>query len=132
MLFVPVPNDEQNIPFMPIVEGIGFKRSSIFVRSMASSEEADYEQLQTLINRKIATGRSTQPVIDLAKHLADLKALYSHVDRFKPMQTDLLVSLYGKSPNPNYPTESLDAFIKRAIEIKKRPILTMLDEQSAQ
>ena len=77
-----VPDDPSNLPFMALAETTGLRKTAIYVRRLASSEEATYEELQGLINRKLATGHSTQHGIDLAGHLLDLRILYSELERF--------------------------------------------------
>jgi hypothetical protein len=57
-------------------------------------------------------------------HLAELRALYSHISRYKvvnPLYNLRLLAEY-KVENPNYPQEDYDAFVTHLIEEKKRII----------
>jgi Putative DNA-binding domain len=121
-----VPDDEEHIPFMAIADASGLSRLAVYVRRLASSEVATYEELQTLINRKIATGRSTQSIINLGKHLTDLKLLYDQLERFRPRDFGIQVLSVVRMPNPEYPPESFDSFIRRMIELKKTQIQDLL------
>lgn len=77
-----VPDDSANVPFMARAETTGLRRTSIYVRRLASTEEATYEEIQTVINRRIATGRSNQNTIDLQGHLEQLRILCAQLERF--------------------------------------------------
>jgi hypothetical protein len=132
-----VPNAPENLPFLPIAETTGLRRTAIYVRRMASTEEATYEELQTILNRRIDTAHSTQNIMDLGKHLEDLKTLYGQLSRFymaNPAGTVLheLVTSFGylSRPNPSYPKETYEAFITRMIETKKRVIQNLIGAQA--
>jgi len=92
---------------------------------MASTEEGSYDEIQTVINRRIATGNSNQNVIDLHKHLEDLRILYMQQERYfrqNPMG-DLAsrMSLGGRFMSVGgemHRRESFEDFTTRMIKIK--------------
>jgi len=128
-----VLDDPSNIPFMPVAETTGLRRTAIYVRRMASTEEGSYDEIQTVINRRIATGNSNQNVIDLHKHLEDLRILYMQQERYfrqNPMG-DLAsrMSLGGRFMSVGgemHRRESFEDFTTRMIKIKKRQIEDIL------
>lgn len=121
-----VPDDPEGVPFMSIADGIDIRRPAVYVRRMASTEEANYEELQTLLNRKIATGRSTQNVIELGKLLDDLRALYNQIDPYTPFTVAFRMNTLSGLPNYHYPRETFDAFVARMIDLKERQIESLL------
>lgn len=72
-----VAGDPKHIPFVSMSEGDGIRKNAIYVRHGTSSEEANYEELQNIINRRIETSYSSQSEIDLRTHIEELKTLYS-------------------------------------------------------
>jgi len=132
-------DDPNHLPFIATDNGDGIRNGAIYLRRGAATEEATYEELQSIINRRIATGYSSQREIDLHKHLEQLKILYGHIDKFhvitsgglaetlsKMATTIQAASLFGtikeKIPNPQYPKEDLETFIVNMIEKKKKRI----------
>lgn len=86
------------------------------------TDEASHDELQEVINRRLATGQSTQLEIDLSQHMKQLKVLYSLVNRRViswglglPESTIAAIS----KENPRYPREDFDDFGIRMIEQKK-------------
>lgn len=122
-----VQNDPQNLPFMSLSESTGICKAEIYVRRMASTEVATYEELQAIINRRIATGHSTDHALDLNEHLDDLRKLYGQIEHFhrqNPMRrisSDMFSSsIFGIQK------ESFEQFIERMIVVKKREIERLL------
>lgn len=139
-----VEDDPKHLPFVACTDGDGIRNNAIYVRRGTSTEEANYEEVQQLINRRIDTGYSTQREIDLQTHLEQLKILFRQVERYHvrtkggifdevgvAARSGLFSSaLFGQResvPNPRYPKEDLEAFIVRMIERKKRRIEIELD-----
>jgi hypothetical protein len=108
------------LPLISMAAGNGIERDTIYVRRGTSSERASYDELQSVLNRRIETGYSSRGELDLAKHLAELSALYEHVPRYRHMlsEVSLLGNLYEK--NPRFPQEDFPGFVLRLIEKKKR------------
>jgi hypothetical protein len=53
------------------------------VRNKTETVEANYEQLQGIINRRIQTQYSSAAELTLEEHLAQLKLLYSNIERYR-------------------------------------------------
>jgi hypothetical protein len=101
-----------------------------------------------LLNNRIATNRNTSSEIKLDEHLAQLKLLYSKLDKYfyvyeKDSQStpgvlaalsqfafNLSKSVVGERVekiNPNYPREDYEEFIARIISSKKDKIERILE-----
>lgn len=142
-----IEDDPKYIPHISeTTKGEGIRDSAIYVRRGSMSIEANYNELQKIINRRIKTEYSSQEVIDLEAHLDQLKKLYGEVKRgyskvskpgeFAKMFSGLagnITYLYGKTefvPNPKYPSEDYEDFIVKMINSKKERIKTLLDVPS--
>jgi len=136
-------DDPKHLPFVATGDGDGIRNNAIYVRRGTSTEEANYEELQRIINRRLDTSYSSQREIDLETHLEQLKFLFRQVDRYhiritgglaQYMQSafsQLAAQIMGEQservPNPMYPEEDFEAFIVRMIERKKKRIEIELD-----
>ncbi len=122
------------IPLLSKKEGVGIDMNTAYVRNGTSSEKANHTDLQKMINARIETGYSSTSEIKLEEHIGELKTLYSSID--KTLSRNLFAELAGaskplsefftSSPNPAYPTESLENFISEMIEIKKKRIKQLI------
>jgi len=127
-----VQDDPNNLPFLPLKDSTDLRSTAIYVRRLASSVEADYEELQNIINRRIETGHSNQNVLGLSRHLEDLKTLYAHLEKYR--MTGLMGGEHlqgirhamGFRINPGYPKESFDDFVESLIRDKKKTIRLVL------
>jgi len=136
-----ITDDPKYLPFVAIADGDGIRNNAIYVRRGSSTEEANYDELQGIINRRIETGYSSRIEIDARTHIEQLKMLYGQIDRYHERVTGdisevleriskVIVGIGGtreKVPNPIYPKESFDEFIVRMIEKKKKRIEIVLD-----
>ncbi len=137
-----VETDFKNLPFISMAESEGIQKSKVYVRRGASTEEADYQELQNIINKRLETGYSSRNEIDLRTHIEELEILYGllkpshyiYTNPFVNSQLNLagsaLQNLLGHSksvPNPHYPTESYEEFVSRMIQKKKKRIEIVLD-----
>lgn len=77
-----IPDLPGDIPFLSTKEIDRFQPNTIFVRRMASTEEANYEELQRIISRRIETQHSSSPALNLSKHLIELRLLHEELDHF--------------------------------------------------
>lgn len=127
--------DASHLPFVSMAESDNeIKKDKIYVRRGTSTVEANYYELQDIINRRIETAYSSSNEIDLRSHLEELKLLY---DQISPVKYFLINSLplilteppidnkakhYKRAKNEHYPKEDYDAFIARMIEKKKKRI----------
>jgi hypothetical protein len=113
------------IPFIARCDGDGIRENALYVRRGTNTEEANYEELQEIINRRVETGYSSRGEFDLNKHLSELNALYGHIEpAVNPYdELDYFHSLdAGAEPNPLYPKESFESFVRKLIVEKKRLI----------
>jgi len=69
------------VPFIARANGQGIRENAIYVRRGTSTEEANYEELQEIINRRLRTGYCTKE-FSLDRHLAELRILYKYYDPF--------------------------------------------------
>lgn len=112
----------QYLPFVCQADSDKLRRAAIYVRRSANSEEASYEELQEIINRRIETTYSSSKELNLEQEIAELKALYTqiHPSRERGISIAAFAVLYER--NPNYPDEGFEAFINRMINLKKQRI----------
>lgn len=136
-----IRDEPRYIPFMAEADGTKIHKSRIYTRKGTESEEANYIELQEIINRRISTDYSNHNELSLEYELSELKILYSELKQFHTTYTmaigDRLAQQVAENlksiglkayqeENPYYPEESYDAFIARMIEIKKLKIQSML------
>jgi hypothetical protein len=130
----------QYMPFVAETDGgaggSAIRKAAIYVRRGTNSVEANYEELQDIINTRLST-YSTKEEFALPKDLAELKALYKEIredilytprKRNEPSVGGIVLKY---KPNPAYPDENYDQFIARLIEAKKRKISAMFGLDSA-
>jgi predicted HTH transcriptional regulator len=107
------------LPFVSGSESTDIKRTAVYVRRGTASEEANYEELQKLMNRRIQTGYSTQSEFDLNKELQELKILYGQINRAISAQRKVFI--------PEFPQEEYEDFIVRMIKLKKQRIESIIE-----
>jgi predicted HTH transcriptional regulator len=139
-----VEDDPKHLPFVAMASGDGIRETAIYVRRGTSTEEANHEELQRIINRRLDTGHSSQVEMDLQTHIEQLKILFKHIDKHRVLVKGGIFQSMGealaKSPdfqsilgqrelvdNKLYPKEDFESFIARMIEKKKRRIEIELD-----
>ena len=139
----------ERLPFVSLGQSEKIEKDVIYVRRGTKSEKATSEEINRIIERKIATIYSENTDMSLDQHLEQLKKLYSEL----PQKIQVLVrkgtqpnfaaalkvfgerigALYGtpdeyeEKDNPNYPDEGYEAFILRMINAKKWKIEKVLD-----
>jgi predicted HTH transcriptional regulator len=109
-----VLDDPRHIPFVAEDNGDGIRKAAIYVRRGTSTEEATYDELQNVLNRRLATGYSSQRETDIERHLAELRVLYRHVGG---------ILAFAKLVSP---FDDFTTFVVRMIEIKKGIIRDLL------
>lgn len=141
---VVVQDDPHHIPFVATGDGDGIRNNTIYTRRGTSTEIANHDELQRIINRRLETGYSTQREIDLETHLEQLKILFRQLDRYHVRITSIwdpiisnIAGIAGaihstlvqkkQVPNPIYPEEDLETFIVKMIGRKKKRIEIELD-----
>lgn len=129
-----VEDTPQYLPFVSQGAASLLRKAAIYVRRGTSTEEANYDELQSIINKRFELSYSASIDIDIEKHLSELRLLYSQissvlVDDDENIE-DLILSHHPKAyRNPHYPRESIDAFIKRMIDVKKRLIQSIIERK---
>ena len=139
----------ERLPFVSLGQSEKIEKDVIYVRRGTKSEKATSEEINRIIERKIATIYSENTDMSLDQHLEQLKKLYSEL----PQKIRVLVrkgsqpnfaaalkvfgerigALYGtpdeyeEKDNLNYPDEGYEAFILRMIDAKKLKIEKVLD-----
>ncbi len=117
----------RHIPFVCLEDGDKIRRGAIYVRNKTDTEEANFEDIQNIIDRRIETGYSSRMVSELENDLAQLKVLYGSIFRYYnvfPMSWDEL--LVSNKRNPKYPEEDFEDFVLRMIELKKKMIESVI------
>jgi predicted HTH transcriptional regulator len=108
------------LPFLALREGEGLRTSVVYVRDGTTSTEAGHFQLQAVLNRRIESGYSSQPSLDLDKHLAQLRVLDEHRDT-----NDSWMRQFSRDEQSRFDdTESDDykEFIEDAYQAKKQAL----------
>ena len=116
------------IPFVSQAESSGIRKSAIYVRRSTNSEEATYEELQDILNKRVATNYSSDKEINIGQEMAELKGLYSMTNRHRERisMAHLWLNAGVTEKNPHYPSEDFDQFVARMIELKKKRIERMI------
>ncbi|MBB4598918.1 AlbA family DNA-binding domain-containing protein [Xanthomonas arboricola] len=111
------------LPFLALRDGDGIRCNAVYVRCGTSSTEASHDQLQILINRRIETGHSTRPVMDLERNLEQLRALDEARER-----NDSFISEISRRESMLTDRESSDFkdFVEEAYEAKKHQVWELL------
>lgn len=110
------------IPFVAISNGEGIRGAAIYTRRGTNSEEANYEELQGMFNRRLGTGYSSEIEFDIDKQLAELNSLYNRISPYyNPAEAEMFYYL-DYHANPKYPDEDFDEFVRRMIDQKKEII----------
>jgi len=117
---VAVDYDPQHIPYMAISETTGVKKTTIYVRRDGNTAEATYEELQQIIDARLAVGISSEGERELKKHLEQLKALYEELPRRSPFIPDF--GFANLLRPPSHKGELYSDFIERMISEKKKVI----------
>ena len=112
--------DPKHLPFIATSEGKNIKNNAIYTRRGTSTVEVNYEELQTVINRRIETGYSSQHEMDLETHIQQLKILYRQRNKFNNPFRIAIPSLFNDD-------EMDKDFISNMIEKKKKRIEIDLD-----
>lgn len=116
------------IPFMSKKDGEVIRRNSVYIRHNASTIQAEYTQLQDILNRRIETSFSSAREISLIEHFKELKDIYSSLspgqwypayDEIPPEVEEYLDKGYTFVSNSNYPEEDYEEFVLRMIKLKK-------------
>lgn len=131
-----VQTDHKYLPFVSMKDGDDdIKENKIYIRQGTESKEANYEELQNIINKRLETSYSSRNEIDLRTHIQEIKMLYELLEPTytksilleEIKKTLMLNNLTKTTKNSNYPNENYEKFIARMIEKKKKRIEIVLD-----
>lgn len=132
-----VEDDPKHLPFVATADGKGIRKPAIYIRRGSATEEANHDELQRIINRRLETGYSSQREIDLSPHLEQLQVLYGHINKYHYSGgithgiAAMLTPIFKGEPvlNPAYPQEEYDDFVARMVDKKKQLIEIVLNVQ---
>jgi hypothetical protein len=122
------------IPFLSKKDGTDIQKNLIYIRKNASSEQAEYNDLQDIFNRRLETSFSSAREISLTEHFKELKEIYSLLskniittkDMYSFIDTMRILSMSESKPNPKYPKEDYDDFVVRMLNLKKSVIESII------
>ncbi len=129
----------EGLPFVAQRGTAGLRAGGIYVRREGQTEEASYEEIQNLIRQKLAATPQTEEARGIKEHLEELKVLYAEIPRHLNSPGSLFEPLFSKTaqqfasmfvgaskPNPNYPSEDYQAFVRHILDAKKALIESAL------
>jgi predicted HTH transcriptional regulator len=117
-----VEYDPKLLPILSLKEGKDIKPNVVYVRRGTSSDEANHEELQKIINERIETGYSSKHLLELSDHLGQLKTLY--INRGSRLYVgSAIIKLMGAYDG----TDAFMSFVDDLIKRKKRKIEEVLD-----
>lgn len=131
-----VEDDPTHLPFLSIKDGSHIRSNKVYTRRGAATDEANHDEVQRLVSRRLETGYSSRRELDLKTHLEQLRVLYEQVSphSMKSVIGEMMLQSSGvhrlftkRVPNPSYPEEDYETFVARAIARKKRRIEMELD-----
>ena len=119
-----VEDEPKHLPYLALKEAEGLRTSAVYVRTGTTSSEAGHLELQAVLNRRIESGHSSQPTMELEKHLAQLRILDEH-----RWGNDSWMSEFLRDQQSSFDdTQSRDHkyFIQNVYDLKKQLILRLL------
>ena len=144
-----VHDTPDRLPFISLKETKDLEKDIVYVRRGTKCEKATASEIEQIISRKVENIFKNSSDLSLDEHLVQLKKLYNEL----PKTITVLVKkgepgvagqtlqilgsifsnvwksgdIYEEQDNPNYPSESYEAFVLRMIEKKKLKIEKVLD-----
>ena len=120
-----VEDSPEFIPFVAKTNGDDIRGNAIYTRRGTSSQEANYEDLQDIFNRRLETAHLSGNEFRIDRHLSELRSLYEYIPKhISPFEGLANLGLLGQK-NPQYPKEGFYEFVSRLIEVKKKTIETL-------
>ena len=116
--------DPKHLPFIATSEGKNIKNSAIYTRRGTSTVEVNYEELQSIVNRRLETGYSSQHEMDLETHVQQLKILYRQINKSNNPFSPLAITIASLFNDEGMEFKD---FIINMIEKKKKRIEIELD-----
>lgn len=147
-----VHDTPERLPFISLNATTDLEKDVIYIRRGTKCEKATADEIERIIEDKIATIFKETSDLTLDEHLKQLKKLYaelpqkikvlvrkgspSALSNMSAILSRIALSFsdtcgtpdeYEERDNPNYPEESYEAFILRMIKYKKLKIERVLD-----
>ena len=144
-----VHDTPDRLPFISLKETTDLEKDVIYVRRGTKCEKASASEIEHIISRKMETVFKESSDLSLDEHLIQLKKLYNElpkkikvlVKKGEPTAMSLFIQqfssklgnmwqsndVYDYQDNPDYPSESYEAFNLRMIDKKKLKIEKVLD-----
>jgi len=129
----------EEVPFVAQRTGNGIRAGAIYVRREGVTEEANNDEVQALISQRVAASPHTPGARSLKEHLEELKVLYGEIPRHleASLPAFTLLTRYLQAawptaetrPNPDFPPEDYQAFVRRMVDAKKTLIEILLGIQ---
>lgn len=121
----------ENSPLVSTKAGSSIKEGSIYVRRNTKSEEANHDEIQSLLEKR-SEGGAEKSTAELHEELRELKTLYDEISRKKykssigtklglssTLSTGLASAFGTVKSNPNHPENDYEEYINLLIEKKK-------------
>ncbi|WP_154221949.1 AlbA family DNA-binding domain-containing protein [Marinicella rhabdoformis] len=123
----------EQIPFLSLKAGTNIKLNTLYIRRKTQSTEANHNEFNKVINRRIDSGHSSTSIDNLEEDLRHLKMLYNSINKtssdhqFAETFSTIArqIGMFSKD-NPDYPNENFNEFIAEAIRKKKIKICKLL------
>lgn len=111
------------VPFVSLKKGTNVDPDTVYVRRGTSSVKANHDELQSLINKRIDSGYSSEHILKFSEHIDQLNALYKAQESREINRTfgEFGSILAGKDCFGDY-----DKFISDLIKRKKNIIEKVL------
>lgn len=123
---VKIEYNPERIPFLPKKGTTDLKPTAIYIRRDGETVEANYEELEAVINRRVETKNSSSKELDLKNHLEQLKVLHSERPRRSSIFPGFdLTRMLGFEDDENE-VESYKDFLQRMIRLKQATIVREL------
>ncbi|MEI2431159.1 ATP-binding protein [Lysobacter yananisis] len=119
-----VEDTPKHLPFLALKKAEDLRTGAIYVRMGTTSTEAGHVELQEVINRRIESGHSSQPELELDKHLAQLRALDEQRDGNDSWISEFL--RHHESRFEDRQSSDYKNLIEHAYGLKKQLILRLL------
>ncbi|MBN6102108.1 hypothetical protein JR064_08015 [Xanthomonas sp. CFBP 8703] len=135
-----VQSDQESLPYVAQRAGTGIRSGAIYIRREGATEEANYEEVQRLLQSRVSSSARSAKTSTLKEHLEEVKLLYGEIPRniqigappiakvdwAKDLAKIASMFVGEREPNPDYPKEDYQTFILRALEGKKKLIERLL------
>jgi len=120
-----VEDSPKLLPFLSLKDGEGVRTNVTYVRDGTTSTEAGHGQLQAVLNRRIESGYSSKPRLDLDVHLAQLRLL----DELRESNDSWINHVIRQAGGRFEDVQSSDYndFIEEAYQAKKQAVWKALD-----